>query len=61
MKTQSTDTLDDDRVELPTEVADAWAAVLIDVYEKRRPQKADRKKTCGEGEIHVSNDIRPAL
>lgn len=40
MEPQPTDTLDDERVELPTEVADAWAAVLIDVYEKRKRDDA---------------------
>jgi hypothetical protein len=37
MDSQATETPapDEQQVELPEEVADAWAAVLIDIHEKR--------------------------
>ncbi|QDU76896.1 hypothetical protein Pan97_39530 [Bremerella volcania] len=45
MRTKSTPCAEDARRQdpdtkekLPEEVADAWAAVLIDIYEKRRKQ-----------------------
>lgn len=33
--------------EIPDDVADAWAAVLIDIYEKRRQRKEAEHAECG--------------
>ena len=34
-------------VEIPDDVADAWAAVLIDIYEKRHQRKEPEHAECG--------------
>jgi hypothetical protein len=42
----------DELPELPDDVADAWAAVLIDIYEKMKQEEsdsADTEQDAGDG------------
>jgi hypothetical protein len=49
----------DEASELPEAVADAWAAVLIDIYEKHKAAgDCDTAITPSTGEPHVPHDHR---